>query len=765
MTRPVSVLPYAAITPARLLRACTAVLVLLAGVVSGAEAGAIRGRVLDPDGRATPGAEVRLDGPLGLSPARVTDRHGTFAFERLEPATYVVRVVLPGFRAEPTRATVARDEDLRLDIVLQVSAVSESVVVSAAHVPMPLSETPASTTVLSARDMAARQHESLTDALRTVPGMTVAQSGGRGALTSVFPRGGESDYTLVMVDGVRLNAFGGGLDVGTIGEGLVERVEIVRGPQSALFGADAIGGVVQVVTRRGGPLRAGGLIEGGTLSTARVAASASGALGAVTWGGGIEHLRSGGYDGATWSGHDLVTNDDALRTTATGSLGYLAQAWQLRGLLRYARSERGYPGPFGSDPNGTFGGVDPVSRGWTDEHTVAGGASRALGPSVRLRADASFRDGDSRFLSPYGLSDSETRRTTGRIQADTAVAPALSLSGGIEALGERATSTFVTTGGGELQPVGRRVLGSFLEARVQPASRAFVTAGLRVERIARAALPGVDDPFSPRPDFARDVVVSANPKLAGSVALREAAAGRGGWTRVRGSVGTGIRPPDAFEIAFTDNPSLRPERSRSADLGIEHAVAGGRAIAEVTWFHNRYDDLIVAVGRSFLDASRYRTDNISNARARGIEAGLSARTRTGVDARATYTWLDTAILDIDGRPGVAPAPFAPGDALIRRPRHRASVDLLVARPRWTAFARAGARGRVTDVDPSFGAFGGQVVGPGFVTADAGGSLALRGGLEAFARVSNLFARRYEEAVGFPGMPRAAMVGVRLAAGR
>jgi outer membrane cobalamin receptor len=765
MTRPASVSPHAVrFAPGAGSRLVLA-LAALAAAASAASAATIHGRVLDPDGRATPGAEVRLDGPLGLSPARITDGHGAFTFDRLRPATYVVRVVLPGFRAEPRRVAVTSAGEIRLEVVLQVSAISESVVVSATQVATPLSEAPASVSVLSADDMAARQHESLTDALRTVPGMTVAQSGGRGALTSVFPRGGESDYTLVLVDGVRLNAFGGGFDFGTLGEGLIERVEIVRGPQSALFGADAIGGVVHIVTRRGGPLRAGGLLEGGTQATARAVASASGALGAFHWGAGAERLTSDGYEGPTWAGGEVVTNDDARRTTASGSLGYLTPAWHLRGLLRSASSERGYPGPFGSDPNRTFGGVDPISRGWTRARAAAGGASRAVRPVLRLRADASFHDGDSRFLSPYGLSASETRRTTGRIQLDTSPGATLSLSGGLEALGERATSTFITTRAGGLQPVSRGVIGSFVEARVQPASRAFITAGLRVERISRAVLPGLDDPFSPRPDFDGDVVVSANPKVAASVALREATAGRGGWTRVRGSAGTGIRPPDAFEIAFTDNPSLRPERSRSVDVGVEHAMAGGRAIADATWFHNRYGDLIVAVGHSFRDASRYRTDNISNARARGLELGMNVRTRTGLDARAAYTWLDTAILDIDGRPGIAPAPFAPGDPLIRRARHRASCDVLFTEARWNVFVRAGARGRVTDVDPSFGAFGGQVEGPGYVTFDAGGGWTLRRGLEAFARVTNLFDRRHEEAVGFPALPRAAMVGVRLAAGR
>ena len=108
------------------------------------------------------------------------------------------------------------------------------------------------TTVVTRDAIQARQLETVADALRTTPGFAVGRNGGRGALTSVFPRGGESDYTLVLVDGMRVNSFGGGFDFSLLPFGDVEQVEVVRGPQSAVFGADAIGGVVQLTTRRGG---------------------------------------------------------------------------------------------------------------------------------------------------------------------------------------------------------------------------------------------------------------------------------------------------------------------------------------------------------------------------------------------------------------------------------------------------------------------------------------------------------------------------------
>jgi outer membrane receptor protein involved in Fe transport len=259
-----------------------------------------------------------------------------------------------------------------------------------------------------------------------------------------------------------------------------------------------------------------------------------------------------------------------------------------------------------------------------------------------------------------------------------------------------------------------------------------------------------------------DTMVSVNPRAAASMLVQ--ASGRT-WTRVRASAGTGIRPPNAFEIAYTDNPSLQPERNRSVDAGVEIGLAGGALISDATVFFNSYDDLIVTVGGSFQNASRYQTDNISNARARGFELSLSGRTRRGLEAGLVYTWLDTEILAVDGRSGAAPAPFAPGDPLIRRPRHRASADVSWVTARWNAFARVVARGDVLDVDPTYGAFGGTLEAPGYWVADMGATARLGRFVDIFGRVLNVFDRHYEEALGFPSLGRHAMVGIRVAAGR
>src|SRR5690606_19835417 len=136
---------------------------------------------------------------------------------------------------------------------------------------------------ISGQELEARQATTLAEALQVVPGFTVAAAGGPGTVTSLFPRGGESDFARVLVDGGRANAFGGGIDLSQVPLADVERIEIVRGPQSAIFGADAIGGVVQIVTRQGGTPAVAGRVEGGSRATRRLQASTTGERGAFRW--------------------------------------------------------------------------------------------------------------------------------------------------------------------------------------------------------------------------------------------------------------------------------------------------------------------------------------------------------------------------------------------------------------------------------------------------------------------------------------------------
>lgn len=722
-----------------------------------ASASSIRGRVIDPDGASVAHAQVLITARSEVVGRVTTDEAGTFEIVGLPVERYEVLASKEGFRGLPVAVDLALDDQPVITVRLQVSAVAESVVVSAAHVDQALSRTPASTTVLTREDLLRYQHESVASALRRVPGLSIARNGGEGSVTSLFSRGGESDFTAVVIDGVPVNTFGGSFDFGHLTTGHVERVEIVRGPQSALWSGGAIGGVVQVITAPEARRRFEASAEVGSRESYRGGASASVPVSGWLFSLGGDLTGSDGFTGLARSG-ERVGNDD-WASEHVNATARRDGATRLQFTSGFARSERGIPGPFGSDPGGTYTGVDRVSRGVTRSVTLGASASRAFS-RVRPGVHASWYRLESDFASPFGESDSGTRRLSARAEADVRMSSSLDMTWGGEWLDEEAASTFITGSTGSTIPVQRSIGSLFAEARYDRGAF-LVTGGARVERILRNRLDADPHPFAPRPVLPTDAIVAVTPRVSAAWFVRPAG-DRGEWTRVRASAGLGVRPPDAFELAFTDNPELKPERLRSAEAGIEHALAGGLLVAEATAFVSRFDDLIVTVGRSLIDASRYQSDNISNARARGFELLVSGRTRAGFRGSIAYTYLQAEVLAVD-RLGVAPPPFEPGDALLRRPRHQAWIDAAWQRDAVNLFLTAGARGRTLDIDPSLGAFGGLYDNPGFLSMDAGGSLRVVRGVELFGRVTNLFDRSYEEVLGFPAMGRSLSVGVRLAA--
>lgn len=742
----------------RFLGFCCCAVVLLMAVPSVAFAdAAIRGAVVDPDGRAVAGAHVLVTARAAVVARASTREDGTFTVDRLAADRYELHVMRDGFRAPAITVDLLPDESRTIHIQLHVSAVNESVVVSAAQVDLPLSRTPASVTVVTRADLETFQHDTVAAALRRVPGLSLSRNGGPGAVTSVFPRGGESDFTTVVIDGVPVNAFGGGFDFGHLTTGDVERIEVVRGPQSALWGGGAIGGVIQILTGPEDGERFGATAEAGSRGASRL--EGRGALGA----GGWRLAFGGGRTGADGE----VDNDDWRSEHGEIAVKRDHAGVRLAMFARTDRNERGNPGPYGSDPGGTYSGLDLVSRGQNESVTIGTTIARRVG-RVRPSASAGWMRLDSDYVSP-GFGDEsisssffETSRFNARAQADVRLATRLEATVGAEWLREAAESTFVTGTAATPIPIERTVGAGFAEARID-GGPLFATVGVRVERIRRAALQSDPNPFSPRPVLPTDSVLAVTPRASLAWFVRPATDG-GGWTRLRASAGFGIRPPDAFEIAFTDNPGLVPERSRSVDAGVEQAIAGGRLVTEATLFANDYDDLIVTVGRSLVDASRYQSDNIANARARGLELLVSGRLPAGFTVSAAYTFLDAEVLAVD-RLGVAPPPFSPGDPLLRRPRHQGWADASWRGARASAFVTAGARGRTLDVDPSFGTFGGLYRNAGHVAVSAGGTWKVASAIEVFGRVTNLFDRRYEEVFGFPAASRAVHVGLRLASRR
>jgi len=405
--------------------------------------------------------------------------------------------------------------------------------------------------------------------------------------------------------------------------------------------------------------------------------------------------------------------------------------------------------------------VDRVSR--NDNETLAAGASAAwrLREAYQVRGSFSYADRDSTFVSiytPETPTASGNRLVTGRGQVDGAWLGA-SWTGGVEWSSERASSSFITGLAEQVIPVDRRQVGVFGEGRIDR-GRFSAQGGLRFEQVVRHALEGNQSPFSPRPTFTEDSIAVVNPRVALSWrALGDTAQ----WMRVHGGFATGMRAPSAFEIAFTDNPGLQPERTRGIEAGVETGWLGGRLIADALYFRNDYDDLIVTVAR-VPGTSTYTSDNISNARSEGVEASMSFRPVAALTLRGGLIGQRTEILANDGGPD-APTPFEVGDRLLRRPALTGFADVVVSSGRVSGFFRVDGRSDSDDIDPSFGASAGIFRNPGFTTADAGVSVRLLDQIDVFGRVLNLFDKNYEEIFGFPALGRGVVVGVRIATSR
>ena len=329
-------------------------------LVIAAHAAVLSGRVVDPDGRPVANAEVIVSGSTA-SPLRArTNADGRFELPSLADGRYSVIAAAPGLVSDPTAIDVS-GADATLDLTLKISAIAETLVVSAAQIDQPLSRTPDSVTVIPGAEIDAKQQFTLGSALRSVPGLTLQQNGGPGTVTSLFTRGGESDFTLVLVDGVRANSFGGGLDLSQVPLQDVDRIEVIRGPQSALYGSDAIGGVINVITRSGGAPAAQAQLETGSREMRRAAAATTGEVNGVRWQVGANYFEDPGFTGTAANGQ-TVSNDDAQETQASASIGWrhASAGSDVQGSFQYVDTERGSPGPYGSDPAHRYAGVDTI---------------------------------------------------------------------------------------------------------------------------------------------------------------------------------------------------------------------------------------------------------------------------------------------------------------------------------------------------------------------------------------------------------------------
>ena len=219
-------------------------------------AATLEGTIFDPSGQVVPGAKVSLIRSLVAIEERQTDARGLYRFEGLQDGAYQLAANVQGFSSPSVNVEVRGAEGAKQDIHLELSALSLQVVVSAALGGALVPEIGSSVSVVSQKEISDRGAQNALDIIRGVPGIEVSQSGRRGGVTGVYIRGGESKYNAIMVDGIPMNQFGGNFDMASLPADGIERLEVTRGPESALYGPNAVTGVINIVSHRGdGPLK------------------------------------------------------------------------------------------------------------------------------------------------------------------------------------------------------------------------------------------------------------------------------------------------------------------------------------------------------------------------------------------------------------------------------------------------------------------------------------------------------------------------------
>ena len=587
------------------------------------------------------------------------------------------------------------------------------IVVTAERNPQPLSQSPSAVAVVTREQIEAKKPFDILDVLRLVPGVSVAQSGTRGKTTSIFTRGTNSNQTLVLVDGVRANSpQDGRFDFGQIPVENVERIEVVRGPGSALYGSDAIGGVINIITKRGtGPLKPGGLLEFGNRGINRQEINAAGAFGKNN-----ENRLS--FSGFRLDTNGQFQNDDYRNVGA--SLRFdrdLATNKTLSFIGRTSQSKFGVPGQ-------RFLSFDPFQR---DD-------SRDTQLSLQFE-NRDRKRRDKIVLGQYDrrLTDDDTRDQTAPTAAPSRFANK------VQNLDAQTSYDF-----------GKNVLTAGLEARRESAditsNFAFVdqidglqTGGSSYDKGTRTNAIFAQNEFkSGRFTLVPGVRYEDNSQFGDFTSYRVAGAyDATPTTRLKASYGTAFKAPSFDSLYFPNfgNPNLTPETSRGYDAGIAQKFGGGTV--ELTYYNNSIRDLIGSDPKTFLPA------NINRAKTHGFELRLDQPLNR--DFRLFLAGNTTATSSSSGQ-------------LLRRPEFNASADLIANRGKFGADLGIVAQGQRFDSN-FVNEFKPREYG-GFVRTDVTLSYRVRPALALYARVGNLFDRKYEEVAGYPASRFNVSLGIK-----
>ena len=601
----------------------------------------------------------------------------------------------------------------------ELTAPPESVVVTATRIATPIDQVASAVTVIDAADIEARQQRSLPDILRDVSGLNLVQTGGEGGQASLFMRGTNSNHTKVLIDGIDVSdpsKPSGAFDFGQVNGADIARVEVLRGPQSGLYGSDAIGGVINVITKSGnGPLAVSAEAEGGSFDTFNQSATVSGSEDDFHYRASLAHLHAGATPVTPL---DLLApgqkrNDDYFDSlTASAKLGYdvtenfdLGFSGRTSNSLARVTGDAFDPVTFASFPSPLQTRIDTLSyAGCGTAHLVLGPVDQTLGLSY-----------SSTVTSDMDPNNGSLPASGNRIKLDW-------------------------QGQAEILEGETVVLGA---ETARDAIHAPLSAGITTNAGYGELQSGMTDMFGGAMDFHNSVSVRYDDNsrfgakttwhIAPVLALKQTA------TRLHASYGTGFKAPSLEQLFqsfpaffFFANPNLKPETSAGYDIGLDQSLFG--VTAGATWFHNNIKNLIET------DPVTFSTDiNIGRARTEGLEAYLAWQPLESLKLRADYTYTQAGDADLH-------------QELVRRPKNKFSADA-----RWQAL-------EALDVDASLLYVGSWVDGSRdfsvsrlnahpYWTANLAASYALTDTLALTARINNLLDKRYENPVGFlqPGV--------------
>jgi len=643
-------------------------------------------------------------------------------------------LVLPsafGAGAEEASAPPAADESAS---EAGPTAPIETIVVTATRTETRLDDVTTSISVVDEDEIAEQQALRVLDVLRDVPGVDLVQTGSRGSNTQIFIRGADADQTLVLVDGQELNSVTlGTFDFSGFTTDNVERVEVLRGTGGTLYGSQAVGGVVNIITKRGrGRPSVSVTGEGGNGATGRGSIASSGQIGALGYSLAGSYFDTQGFQ---------PENDDYRNGTASVRLDYdVYEQATARLLFRYVNSEIGLV-----NNNNYLAAPDPNARQNDEIAVVKGEWEQALLPELDLRLSTGYTYADQHFDDPPDAAETTLTRSdiptgllTGELQANHYWRETAITTVGLEVDNRTADVASV------LIDPAFEIRDEFDESRYNVAG--YVQEQLRFLDGALIGVGGV------RVDGNEEYGTEVSP--AGSLGYRLPVVP----VRLKAGYAEGFRAPTFNELFYPDfgNPDLEAETSREWNVGVVVSAPEDRATLEITFFDRDTDNLIEG---EVQDDGTFLAVNRGDVHVRGLEVAPAAVVwrEPRITVGASYTHLETVS----------------DEPLLRRPKDRGGVNLNVAgrdlfrpRTRYDLNVNLLAVGDRLDVDPSAG-FTTQD-NPAYAKLDIAaaytleGVLARSGDLTFFVKVENVLDEDYEEALGFDAPPVNFLAGIRAA---